>query len=151
MVDPLRLRALLDRLLATESELRRLRGLDIEKVRGDPDRLNSVKYLFVIAAEVAIDAGQHIISSEGLTVPESFAAVFTELGEHGWLGADLARSLTALARFRNLLVHGYARIDDDRVLEILHSDAIGDLARFREQVTGRALVEGTDASDAHDA
>lgn len=151
MVDPLRLRALLDRLLATESELRRLRGLAVEEVRDDPDRLNSVKYLFVVAAEVAIDAGQHIISSEGLTVPDSFAAVFTELGAHGWLEADLAGSLTALARFRNLLVHGYARIDDDRVLEILHSDAIADLTGFREQVTGRALAEAPDASDPGDA
>lgn len=69
MVDPLRLRALLERLRGIEGELDRLRGMGRDPVRQDPDRLNSVKYLFVLAAEVAIDAGQHVVASEGLDPP----------------------------------------------------------------------------------
>lgn len=69
MVDPLRLRALLERLRGIEGELDRLRGMGRDPVRQDPDRLNSVKYLFVLAAEVAIDAGQHVVASEGLDAP----------------------------------------------------------------------------------
>ena len=35
-----------------------------------------------------------------------------------------------LARFRNLLVHGYAKVDDTRVVEILR-DRVDDLTAFR--------------------
>lgn len=37
--------------------------------------------------------------------------------------------MMAMARFRNLLVHAYADVDEERVLEILHS-SISDLDRF---------------------
>ncbi len=38
-----------------------------------------------------------------------------------------------MARFRNLLVHGYLRVDDARVIEILRS-RLGDLESFRSQI-----------------
>jgi uncharacterized protein YutE (UPF0331/DUF86 family) len=101
------------------------------------DRLNSVKYLFVLAAEVAIDTGQHVIASEGLKAPASFAGVFEELGRSGWLPNELAASLAAMARFRNLLVHGYADVDDDVVVGTLHSDRLDDLTRFRQELARR--------------
>jgi uncharacterized protein YutE (UPF0331/DUF86 family) len=137
MVDIGRLRGLLDRLRETEAELRRLRDLGRQPVREDVDRLNSVKYLFVLAAEIAIDAGQHIIASEGLRAPETFAGVFDELQRGQWLPSDLAASLAQMARFRNLLVHGYADVDDDRVIEVLHGSSVDELARFRTELARR--------------
>lgn len=137
MVDADRLRSLLDRLRDAEGELRRLQSLGKEEVTGHVDRLNSVKYLFVMAAEIAIDTGQHIIAAEGLRSPETFAGVFEELAREGWIPRDLGGSLGAMARFRNLLVHGYADVDDDRVVEILHGDALGELAAFRQAVAQR--------------
>ncbi|MGI8875035.1 MAG: hypothetical protein ACR2KP_12045 [Egibacteraceae bacterium] len=50
----------------------------------------------------AIDAGQHVVASEGLDAPTTFAGVFAELGRSGWVPDDLAASLGALATFRNL-------------------------------------------------
>ena len=46
------------------------------------------------------------------------------------LEADTAADLRDTARFRNLLVHGYARVDDTRVVEILR-ERVDDLAAFR--------------------
>jgi uncharacterized protein YutE (UPF0331/DUF86 family) len=132
-VDAERLRSLLDRLRTTEQELTRLRDLGAAAVRDDVDRLNSVKYLFVMAAEIAIDTGQHIIAAEGLDGPGSFADVFGVLGRAGWLTDEFAETMAEVARFRNLLVHGYADVDDDRVVEILR-DRLDDLATFRQQV-----------------
>ena len=137
MVDIGRLRGLLDRRREVEAELRRLRDLGRQPVREDVDRLNSVKYLFVLGAEIAIDAGQHVIAAEGLRAPETFAGVFDELQRGQWLPSDLATSLGEMAKFRNLLVHGYADVDDDRVLEILHGGAVDELARFRTELARR--------------
>ena len=90
--------------------------------------------MFVRAAEVAIDEGQHVIASQGLTAPSTFAGVFTRLAEAEILTAELADRLAAMARFRHLLVHGYADVDDDRVVETLHGDAVSDLAGFRREL-----------------
>lgn len=51
----------------------------------------------------------------------------------GPLPDELATSMVAVARFRSLLVQGYADVDDDRVVEILHAN-LADLASFRREV-----------------
>ena len=107
-------------------------------MRNDVDRLNSVKYLFVVAAEIAIDVGQHIIAAEGLPAPRTFAEVFHNLGQSDWLPDELATTFADIARFRNLLVHGYAEVDDDRVVAILH-ERLDDFAAFRRHLARAAL------------
>ena len=138
MVDPGRLRALLDRLGEELKELRRLASLAPEHVLGDPDRLAAVKYRFVVAIETCIDAGQHVIASEGLRAPDDFAETFSILGEAGYVEPDLVPALQDMARFRNLLVHGYLRVDDAKVVEILRS-RLDDLDSFRSQIA-RAVI-----------
>lgn len=68
-----------------------------------------------MAIEASIDIGEHIIASEGLRSPTEYAEVFASLGEAGYLPADLVPALMDMARFRNLLVHEYVRVDDARV------------------------------------
>jgi uncharacterized protein YutE (UPF0331/DUF86 family) len=130
MVDPGRLRSLLDRLGGELAGLRRLAALPPEELAADPDRLPAVKYRMIVAIEACIDAAEHIIASERLRAPETFADAFTVLGEAGILPDDLARTLEDMARFRNLLVHGYARVDDRRVEQILRT-RLGELERAR--------------------
>jgi uncharacterized protein YutE (UPF0331/DUF86 family) len=43
-----------------------------------------------------------------------------------------------MARFRNLLVHGYLRVDDERVIEILRT-CLGDFDSFKSQIAKAAL------------
>ena len=129
MVDPLRLRALLERLDEETTDLERLAGLDAYAVLGDRDRLKSVKYGFVVAIEICIDVGNHIIASEGYRAPHDYGDVFAVLAEHGHLEDADVPTYAALAGFRNLLVQGYARVDDARVVDILH-ERIDDLRRF---------------------
>lgn len=42
---------------------------------------------------------------------------------------DLAKRLGAMARFRNLLVHVYAPVDDRRLLQVLRED-LGDVDAY---------------------
>jgi uncharacterized protein YutE (UPF0331/DUF86 family) len=46
-------------------------------------------------------------------------------------------TLQAMARFRNLLVHGYAQVDDQRVIEILRT-RLDDFDRFRAAIAHAA-------------
>ena len=137
MVDELRLRALLDRLGSEIEALRRLAARDRDDLLADDDLLAAVKYRFIIAIEVCIDVGRHVIASEGLRAPLDYADVFTVLGDASLLDRSTAADLRDTARFRNLLVHGYARVDDTRVVDILH-ERVGDLAAYRTALAGAA-------------
>lgn len=138
MVDPGRLRALLDRLRGESTHLQRMAERPADELLGDEDALAAIKYRFVVAIETCIDAGEHVIASEGLEAPSSFADVFRVLAESGYLEADLGAELGRMARFRNLLVHGYLAVDDRRVIDVLHT-RLDDFDAFREQLARKAL------------
>lgn len=141
MVDPLRLRALLERLGDEVADLRRLAGFETDALLADRDKLKSVKYGFVVAIEVCIDIGNHVIASEGYRSPQSYGDVFAVLGEHGHLRDQDVPTFIAMAGFRNLLVHGYAQVDDERVVEILH-ERLDDFERFRATMASIVRDDG---------
>lgn len=61
--------------------------------------------------------------------PRSYADIFRVLRDESLLTGELAERLMAMARFRNVLVHLYAEVDEERVLKILRS-SLGDLDAF---------------------
>jgi uncharacterized protein YutE (UPF0331/DUF86 family) len=130
VVDELRVRQMLDRLGVEIDALRRLARLDPGELLRDDDLLAAVKYRFIVAIEVCIDVGRHVVASEGLRAPLDYADAFAVLADAGLLDPAIAAELRDTARFRNLLVHGYAKVDDTRVVEILR-DRVDDLAAFR--------------------
>ena len=59
------------------------------------------------------------------------------MAELGVIDHDLRTRLMRMARFRNLLVHLYARVDDGEVHRVIRED-LGDLERYLASV-GRYL------------
>lgn len=131
MVDRLRVKALLDRIVAETTALRRFSGQGLEALQ--PDLIYAVKYRFVVAIEAAIDVSRHLAASRGLRMPADYADSFVVLGEAGLLEPDLVERLKEMARFRNVLVHQYADVDDVRVVTILDT-RLGELDQFCRQV-----------------
>ena len=79
----------------------------------------AVERALQVAAEVCLDIGRRLIALEGFRYPESNRDVFQVLGEEGVVPQELLFALLDLARFRNLIVHDYAKIDDAKVYAIL--------------------------------
>ena len=138
MIDAGRLRALLDRLTAEVSHLKRLAQMPDKELMGDDDRIAAVKYRFIVAIETCIDVGNHIIASEGLRAPRDYADVFAVLAEAGFVPAESAPSLGTMARFRNLLVHEYLAVEDERVAKVLQS-SLGTLEAFKTSISHAAV------------
>ena len=86
-----------------------------------------------VAVEACLDIGRRIIALEGFRYPEDNQDVFRVLAKEGAVSADLLPTLLEMARFRNLIVHDYARIDDARVYGILKK-RLGDFDAFAEAV-----------------
>lgn len=122
MVDARRLLAILDRV---ERDLQVLDDLASEELTDDAV-LDRAKYRLVTAIEGLLQAAQHVIASERLESPSTYADAFRILGDAEILAPELADTAQDIARFRNLLVHGYAAVDDTRVAQIV-GDRRGDL------------------------
>lgn len=104
MVDPDRVRRLVE-------SIERWRSV-LTEPPSDPLRR---RYAVQAAAQACIDLANHVIASEGWRVPADYGDAFTVIAEHDVIGSPLAERLTGLAGLRNLLVHLYDEIDDDRV------------------------------------
>jgi uncharacterized protein YutE (UPF0331/DUF86 family) len=91
--------------------------------------LDGVKYLLVTTVEGCVDVAQHIASSENLGAPDSNAGAIRLLGGPvGIIAPDLADRLASAVGFRNVLVHQYATVDDQIVLE--SADRLDDFDTF---------------------
>lgn len=133
MVDRGRLRRLLDRQGLETQRLRDLAGHPREELASDDVLIAAAQFRLVIAIEASIDIAHHIIASEGLEAPDSYAAAFVSLGRGGVIPADLASTLVDMAKFRNRLIQLYAETDERQVADIVHT-RLGDLDRFREAI-----------------
>ncbi|QDA31603.1 DUF86 domain-containing protein [Thermococcus indicus] len=89
---------------------------------------NAAKYLLITAIEGAFSVCNHISVRRG-RVPKSYADCFRTLADIGAIDGELAERLARMAKFRNVLVHRYWRIDDGLVFEIMEND-IRDLEEF---------------------
>jgi uncharacterized protein YutE (UPF0331/DUF86 family) len=138
VVDGRRVVRLLQRIGRDLERLRERARLDRSALREDFDRLSAVKYLFVTAIEGCIDVAQHLCASERWTRPETNADAVRELGRRGVVAQEVADLVARAVGFRNVLVHGYAEVDDALVLAQL--DRVDALTRYVEEV-GRWLEE----------
>lgn len=89
---------------------------------GQPEKVHASKYLLLTAIEDGLAAANHIIASEGLRAPSDYADAFRSLAESEIIAAPLSLRLESMARFRNLLLHTYAIVDDRRVHDFLRND-----------------------------
>lgn len=77
------------------------------------------------------DICHHVIAARSLRAPDTFADAFRVVGEAALIARDQVYDLADMAGFRNLLVRGYAHVDDRIVLTILRS-RLNDLDRFSQ-------------------
>jgi len=101
------------------AQLSRYEKIPSSEIVGSSEKLGNIKYQFVVGIEACIDVCQHIASKLFAQVPESYAGCFDVLEEHGVIDKELAGQMAELARFRNLLVYLYRRVDDSRVVEMI--------------------------------
>ncbi len=117
------------------AELERLRAhavLPQEAFIADGDKVRAARYCLIVTVEAAAAICNHLCARLG-RAPDSYPGCFAELGELSVISPDLAQRMAALARLRNLLVHGYGRVDDRR-LHSLISRGLGDVEEFLEAV-----------------
>jgi len=133
MVDQVVIDGLLNNLKTYVSELQRLSLLSQEEFLSEPDKVASAKYHFIVAIESCIDIAHHIISSEGLRRPTDFTDAFRVLVESKVVPNEFFSKLENMTKFRNLLVHLYAKVDNSKVYKFLKED-LEDFNLFAKEI-----------------
>jgi uncharacterized protein YutE (UPF0331/DUF86 family) len=130
------------------SELRELQSADYDEYVSNYMIHKTVERVMQTAIEACLDIGRHLIAREGFRYPEDNKEVFRVLAEEDVIPRDLLPRLEGMAGFRNVLVHGYAEIDDSRVYENLQ-ERIGDFDEFARAIVAylnRPVVDGDKAA-----
>lgn len=112
----------LEQLRRLDADLRKLREkaqLSRDAYLADSDTQDVVERRLQTATECCLNIGNHLIATLELPVAEDYASVFTSLATGGIIPPDVAEGMADMARFRNLLVHLYWRVDPAQVHQSL--------------------------------
>jgi uncharacterized protein YutE (UPF0331/DUF86 family) len=120
-------------------DIRKYSCAEVEEFLQEPTLIDSTKYKLLIAIEVCIAICNHFASRMGEQIPNSYSECFEILYKLNIITEDLTQKLIKMAKFRNLLIHIYWEVDDNKIYEITKKD-LGDMEEFLEQI-GQFLKE----------
>ena len=113
--------------------LKQYKSIQNEEFLNNYKDIQAVKYSLFEMIEASIDIASHIISIKGFERAESYAEMFEILGKKNIVDLKLSERLANMARFRNVLIHGYAKVDNSKILTYVQKNLI-DLADFIKSI-----------------
>lgn len=134
----LKTEAVRERLLRLEDVISRLEDLgrlDASHLRENFRDAWAVERGLQLAAEIVFDVGNHILSAHFGKSAQDYEDIVVQLGAMGVISAPTQERMKGLGGFRNILVHGYLRVDVDRVVAHLRT-APARFSSFNQDVRG---------------
>jgi uncharacterized protein YutE (UPF0331/DUF86 family) len=86
-----------------------------------------------VAIEACLDIGKIIISAKKLNEPKDNKGIFVVLAEGGIISHKSLDFLLPMAGARNILVHGYDKVDDGLIYGVIKSH-LDDFAKFLREI-----------------
>ena len=120
--------------------LERIKAVDKEDFLKDRDIQDIASYRMLVAIEAALGLCYHVSAKSLKRVPNEYAECFAILADEGIIANDLSESLQRMARFRNILVHMYWKIDYGALYDLIQQ-RLNDLRHFSEAIV--KLLTGT--------
>jgi uncharacterized protein YutE (UPF0331/DUF86 family) len=83
--------------------------------------------------ETCVDIASHIIADKEYRVPKSYSETFKVLHEEKIISSELFSALEKMAKFRNIVVHHYDKVDAEIVVGIFRKDLI-DFVYYKDAI-----------------
>lgn len=133
MIDIELVRRKLSRLNMYLEKLKPISQKNLEEYKSEFYLKSSAERLIQLIVECAIDINNHVVVETNNRPPEDYSVSFIRASDVGLISRDLAEKLKGSAGMRNILVHEYMDIDDEKVYNVL-SLAINDYKEYLKQV-----------------
>lgn len=114
-------------------QVREYSGTSLRAYQGDWKTQRIVERTLQMMIETCADLAGHIVSDKGMRAPTGYADTFRVLMENEIISLDLCASMEKMAKFRNIVVHQYERVDAEIVIAIL-SRHLDDFERYKETI-----------------
>ena len=112
---------------------RYLQEITFEKFAQEKDTQYMVCHAMLLAIQASIDLATSMAVKKTPRRPDTYRETFHVLGKFQIIPENLAREMSRLASFRNILVHEYTALDVKRVYQILEDD-VNTMNSFRKLV-----------------
>ncbi len=132
MLDKERILSKLDELESYLDELKSIMPKSYAEYSASVEKKRSCERLLHIAIECVIDICTLIVKGKRLGLPSEEEDLFEKLEKKKIITRDMKTRLKGMKGFRNVLVHGYSKVDDELVFESLGKT--DDFAEFKKQV-----------------
>jgi uncharacterized protein YutE (UPF0331/DUF86 family) len=132
VIDRDRILSKLDQLDGFLAELRSIVPDRFEDYRRVETR-RACERLAQVLVEAVIDTCALLVSGLRLGLPAEDDDLFDKLAQRGVLSGDMVGTLRRMKGLRNILVHGYGRIDDELVYDAVRH-RLGDFDEFKRAV-----------------
>lgn len=114
-IDRDRVAAYISEIKVSVDTLRDYSKVDKQSFLSSPTTIRDAKYCFIIASQAAIDLCYHLNARLTKRVPADYGNCFELLGEHPPFDRVIFKKMALMARFRNLLIHHYIKVDNEQV------------------------------------
>jgi len=142
VVRPEAIRVRLNKLHEVLAKLERIRLQGTAAYDNDDLLQSAAERALQIASQCVLDIGNHIIAEMSLPLPHDNDEIIDTLATGRIISKGLADRLSGLGGFRNILVHDYLSLDQDRIyferLERLDDfrDFAAEVLKFLEETKG---------------
>jgi len=108
-------------------------GITVAEYSDDWKIQRIIERTLQLMIETCADIAGHIIADKGYRTPTSYSDSFRVLQEEKVLSDKLFSALEKMAKFRNIVVHHYDKVDAEIVVGILKKD-LKDFRGYRDAI-----------------
>lgn len=115
------------------SYLKDKKSISEKQLINDYEQRLAIERAFHLAIQNTIDIGSHILASLGINDIESYADIPKKLSEAKIIQPTLSGKLANMAKFRNILVHDYIKIESKKLISFLKNN-LSDFSEFSKNI-----------------
>jgi uncharacterized protein YutE (UPF0331/DUF86 family) len=116
-----------------QSQLKEYKNITVDAYNNDWKVQRIIERTLQLMIEICVDICHHIISAKKYRIPTSYSDTFLVLFEQQVFDEALLGRLQQMAKFRNILVHNYEKVDPEIVIPLLKHN-LNDFTLFRNTI-----------------
>ena len=116
-----------------QSQLEEYKNITVNAYNNDWKVQRIIERTLQLMIEICVDISHHIISAKKYRIPTSYSDTFLVLFEQQVFDEALLGRLQQMAKFRNILVHNYEKVDPEIVIPLLKQN-LNDFTLFGNSI-----------------